>query len=535
MGGVGVAAETSRSIPSSNAPTLFWRSMLRTSMQDMSPAPPTRQMIRPEAGIRRLNASSHPSPYPPRSDHILSTGMPPAQLPNLPAATVLLYLSLPGQTSRNVSTSTNILTPSVPIRSPMNVFGGTTIPRFEQPLIAPMAISSRPRPYAPGLAPIPSVFRPHCLARDRLRLWCPSNSRQPRDVSGNPLPFTDNDLERVLTALSFAWAETTLETYGSGLLVYHVFCDHRGIPEDGRAPASKSLLELFASCLIGAYSLSAVGNYLAGVHAWHSLHGLAWPLDTDATKLFLRAADRLAPASRGKRDPLTIDTLLRLRAAFDLSISLDAAVWAALLVIFWSTSRCGEFLLPRLSGFDSRIHVQLRHYSTTTQNGVLVHSFHLPWTKTRKFEGDDVFFAAQDGPCDPAAALRAHVLLNVPPDDAPLFTHYVKGRARPLTTSGMRSRLKAAATTLDVTMPPGHSARIGSLLWYLLNGMPFQEAMTKGQWASSSSFNLYLRRHAQVLAPYLQARLDLQAELNRRVLDVSAEPSRGANPEAASS
>ncbi|KAM5539837.1 hypothetical protein V8D89_006650 [Ganoderma adspersum] len=46
----------------------------------------------------------------------------------------------------------------------------------------------------------------------------------------------------------------------------------------------------------------------------------------------------------------------------------------------------------------------------------------------------------------------------------------------------MYRHLKAVVTSTDVHLPPGHSARIGSLLWHLLNGMPFMEAMAKGRW-----------------------------------------------------
>ena len=50
----------------------------------------------------------------------------------------------------------------------------------------------------------------------------------------------------------------------------------------------------------------------------------------------------------------------------------------------------------------------------------------------------------------------------------------------------------------------GHSIRIGSTLKYLLQGMPFDVMKVKGRW-SSNTFTLYLRKHVQILAPYIQA------------------------------
>ena len=38
------------------------------------------------------------------------------------------------------------------------------------------------------------------------------------------------------------WAESTRTTYGTGLLVYHVFCNSQEIPEIDRAPAKPALV-----------------------------------------------------------------------------------------------------------------------------------------------------------------------------------------------------------------------------------------------------------------------------------------------------
>jgi hypothetical protein len=40
-----------------------------------------------------------------------------------------------------------------------------------------------------------------------------------------------SDLKRIRDVLVHAWAEGTRETYRSGLLAFHVFCDARGITE----------------------------------------------------------------------------------------------------------------------------------------------------------------------------------------------------------------------------------------------------------------------------------------------------------------
>jgi hypothetical protein len=97
--------------------------------------------------------------------------------------------------------------------------------------------------------------------------------------------------------MSQAWEEGTRETYGSGLLIFHVYCDNRAIPEPQRAPVSKVLLSTFISELAGAYSGKTISNYIYGVRAWHVLHGMMWQLNEPETKALLTAASKLTPPS----------------------------------------------------------------------------------------------------------------------------------------------------------------------------------------------------------------------------------------------
>lgn len=55
-------------------------------------------------------------------------------------------------------------------------------------------------------------------------------------------------------------------------------------------------------------------------------------------------------------------------------------------------------------------------------------------------------------------------------------------------------------------MPPlgGHAFRIGGTLEYLLRQVPFEVVKSHGRW-KGDSFQLYLRKHSQILAPFLPA------------------------------
>ena len=69
-----------------------------------------------------------------------------------------------------------------------------------------------------------------------------------------------------------------------------------------------------------------------------------------------------------------------------------------------------------------------------------------------------------------------------------------------------------AATSAGLQPLSGHSLWIGGTLEHLLRGVPFDVVKTIGRWLSNS-FQLYLRKHGQILARYLQAKPDLLASI----------------------
>jgi hypothetical protein len=136
-----------------------------------------------------------------------------------------------------------------------------------------------------------------------------------------------------------AFADSTRETYGSGLLVFHVFCDSKSIPEDQRAPASRILISSFITEMAGHYSGKTVSNYMHGVRAWHILHGVQWSLggDIEIDTLF-KVAISMTPTSskKTKCDPYTISLIIAIHENLNLSSPLNAAVFACLTTTFFT-------------------------------------------------------------------------------------------------------------------------------------------------------------------------------------------------------
>jgi len=312
--------------------------------------------------------------------------------------------------------------------------------------------------------------------------------------------------------LANAYAESTLSTYNTGLLIYHVFCDRKGIAEEHRAPADKKLMASFIATIAGVYAGSSIANYVHGIHAWHTIHGVAWYMNKDELDHLLKSASGLAPPSskKAKREPVLITHIEKIKQQLDLSKPLDAAVYACLTTAFWTTARIGEFTVPKLDAFQPQLHIKRSDVNVVTdQNSLRQTEFFLPRTKSAP-TGESVSWAEQLGPADPKAALENHLSINQMPDSFPLFAHRHPTRGpRPLTKHAFLARVKAAALAAGISSFQGHGIRIGSTLEYLLRGVPFDVIKVKGRWASDT-FTLYLRKHGQILAPYMQATPVLQ-------------------------
>lgn len=361
-----------------------------------------------------------------------------------------------------------------------------------------------PAPYQQGLTPIPSQLRPHCLARDRLRQWIPISSQAAEDNTTNP---NEGERERIKDTMVHAWEEDTREAYGSGLLMWHCFCDDRAIAEQERAPASQTLLSGFVAHMASAYSGKTIANYLHGVRAWHILHSIPWQLNKNEMDAMLRAAEKLTPASskRKKRCPYTPDFIVALKQQMNLEEPLDAAVFACLTTCFYATARLGELTVRTLQTFDPNTHITTQNLAhDQDRNGLKVTVLHLPQTKMAGIEGEDVYWASQEGDSDPTAALANHLRVNQPSETSHLFAYRAKHARKSLTKTKFLERVGKAAHAAGLEPLQGHGIRIGSTLEYLLRGVPFDVMKAKGRWAGDS-FLLYLRKHAVIIAPYIQA------------------------------
>ncbi|KAF8811676.1 hypothetical protein BYT27DRAFT_7088953, partial [Phlegmacium glaucopus] len=316
--------------------------------------------------------------------------------------------------------------------------------------------------YQPDLTPSSSELRPHCSACDRLRLWVPTFSRSGRRPGDACLEITDADLDRVITVINTSWQPTTRETYGTGLLIFHVFCDQRGVPELLHCPADSLLMLTFISSCAGSYSGKTLANYFYTIHTWHTLHGAPWSMNSAKMKAALDGATILAPpaSKRPKWLPLVLSVIIVIAGKLNHSKPLDAAVYACLTTMFYLAAQLGELTVTSLKAFDLALHVKVSDVChDKDRHGFQVTVFHLPRTKTTP-TGEDVYWAAQEGPSDPHAALVNHYSVNSPPLGSPLFAWRHPQGIQPLTQGEFLKLINAAAARLGIPSLKGHGIRI---------------------------------------------------------------------------
>lgn len=334
------------------------------------------------------------------------------------------------------------------------------------------------------------------------------NARVSLDDNGTPTNLREDDLVRIRTVLNEAYAPNTRSSYGTGLLIFHIFCDTKDIGEEHRAPVDPMVLSSFVSQLVGTYGGQTIRNYIYGIRAWHIIHGATWKVNDSEIDALLKAGDKLAPKEARKREkkPWTIDYLTKICNALNPKDPKDAAIHACLTTAFWGTARLGEVTVPNLNAFDPNLHVKVSdvQHNVQDRNGLEETVIFLPWTKVAKEKGEKIFWAKQEGITDPQAALTNHLKVNNPPKNSHLFAFKHDKSMRPMTRNIFLTRIQKIVSELKLEKLSGHGIRIGSTLEYLLRGIPFEVVKAKGRW-QSEAFRGYLRKHALIMAPYMQA------------------------------
>ena len=123
-------------------------------------------------------------------------------------------------------------------------------------------------------------------------------------------------------------------------------------------PASYGLLCAFIGNYKGTISGKTIKSWLSGIRAWHLTNHAPWYGDDKWVQMARTSANK--EGSRHKRplrSPVSIEHLLALHRAIDISNFFHAAIWAIALATFFGCRRLGETTVGSVSSFDPGRHV----------------------------------------------------------------------------------------------------------------------------------------------------------------------------------
>jgi hypothetical protein len=221
-------------------------------------------------------------------------------------------------------------------------------------------------------------------------------------------------LDKIRDTQAAAVSLTTQKKDASRLREFLSFCEGLGIKTRDALPAREDILLAWASSYAGRLAGKTVGAKLRAIHKEHDRLGLTW-LGGDRLRKVLIGVEELRPPSsfRSKRAPVTISMLEELDKGLNRSSGLDICIRAVCLLSFFCQLRSGELLPPTqsLKNFNPQRHATFANIAeSTAENGAC--NLHLPWSKTQKSRGDDVWIPRQEAPLDPIHAIHKHFIKN---------------------------------------------------------------------------------------------------------------------------
>ena len=252
------------------------------------------------------------------------------------------------------ATSLVPLGPPVPTTSTSHVSPTTTLPI--QPIstnesnhdILPLSSQLiKPRKPHAGRKISQNPLRPHVSAADRLFTWdTPHAARHRQHLIASLPPDLVNS---AMMSIRGAYAPNTKTTYAAGTLRFTQFCDTWHIDEEARMPASYPLLCAFIGEHKGRQAGNTIRSWLSGIRAWHVVNHAPWFGDDEWVHLARVSANKEGTKhKRSLRAPVSIEHLLALRRALNISTPFHAAVWALALCTFFGCRRLGKLVLPLL-------------------------------------------------------------------------------------------------------------------------------------------------------------------------------------------
>lgn len=192
---------------------------------------------------------------------------------------------------------------------------------------------------------------------------------------------------------------------------------------------------------------------------------------------------------------------------FDFDNCRDVAIWAAGVTALSGLMRGREVAIDaKAHGFNSGKDATLAGLESLGLEGAWHFKLTIPWSKTSPTGATILLHSKKEIWLDPTRALLRHFNLNGNRilSNSPIFSYTSDSAVQLLTMSEVVIRFNELWVPLGHPKISNHCFRIGGLLLLLMKVVGFEMARMQGRWASKGSFSVYLRKHAEVMAVYLE-------------------------------
>jgi hypothetical protein len=298
-------------------------------------------------------------------------------------------------------------------------------------------------------------------------------------------------LDKIRTTQDAAVSHSTHIKDASRLREFFSFCKGLGINDSDILPAKEELLMAWAASYAGRLAGKTVAAKILAIRKEHEKRGFIWqggPL----LRQLLKGIEEIRPTKsfRDKRAPVTIQILEDLNKGLSRTSGLDICIRAIALLSFFCQLRIGEILPPKqdINEFNAHRYATFSNIAeSTAENGAC--NLHLPWSKTQKARGDDVWIPRQEAPLDPIHAIHKHFIKNKLRRSHPIAAYRDENNnIVTLTRSKFIHRINSILRKARKDHPriTGHCFRIGGTTFYLVSGVPPDMVKKFGRWRSQA-------------------------------------------------
>lgn len=260
---------------------------------------------------------------------------------------------------------------------------------------------------------------------------------------------------------------------------------------------------MYAALLARSLKYSSVKQYLNIVRILHLDWGLPNPMeDNFPLSCVLKGIRRGLGDQPQRKLPITPKLLHCILVSLDLTIILDAQVWAACLLLFYAMLRRSNVLSASLSSFDASRHLR-RSDVKFHQSGI---TLIIRWTKTIQYKQRILRIPLPRQPghpmCPTQALFHALQLTRGAPADGPALVMPSTRGFIPLTPQLFVSKIRSALQAAGVDPKPyaGHSFRRGGATWAYRCSVPIETIRQIGDWKSTAYQDYIIPSDDSILA-----------------------------------